>query len=213
MPKYAHRLPKFEDTNAPSGSGETTGKGKRHATTRPYTRPEQSASMDFKSFGYHLNRLGSQMTAFVNGSDYAMSKEGREVCTKMVSCIQKAASYQREASEHLVNDQERYFNAEWSKREKALKEQHDSESERIISQLQFEKEQALISQRGELQLEKEEAIRALKTCTICYDGEKNCTLTKCSHTFCEDCCLMLFGQTCPMCRMDVTGWTKIHWTD
>lgn len=215
MPKYAHRLPKFEDTNAPSGSGETTstGKGKRHATTRPYTRPEQSASMDFKSFGYHLNRLGSQMTAFVNGSDYAMSKEGREVCTKMISCLQKASSYQREASGHLVDDQERYFNAEWSKREKALKEQHECESERIISQLQFEKEQALISQRGELQLEKEEAIRALKTCTICYDGEKNCTLTKCSHTFCEDCCLMLFGQTCPMCRIEVTGWMKIHWTD
>ncbi|KAH3798241.1 hypothetical protein DPMN_031825 [Dreissena polymorpha] len=212
MPKYANRLPKFEDTDAASGSSETTGKGKRHAT-KPYTRPEQSASIDLKSFGYQLNRLGSQVTAFVNSSDFAMSKEGRDVCKKMASCLQRASSYQREASEHLVDDQERYFNAEWSKREKALKEQHECESERIISQLQFEKEQALISQRGELQLEKEEAIRALKTCTICYDGEKNCTLTKCSHTFCEDCCLMLFGQTCPMCRIEVTGWMKIHWTD
>ncbi|KAH3858288.1 hypothetical protein DPMN_100910 [Dreissena polymorpha] len=81
MPKYAHRLPKFEDSDAPSGSSETTGKGKRHAT-RPNTRPEQSASNDFKSFGYHLNRLGSQVTAFVNSSDYAMSKEGREAYTK-----------------------------------------------------------------------------------------------------------------------------------
>ncbi|KAH3777355.1 hypothetical protein DPMN_178796 [Dreissena polymorpha] len=43
MTKYAHRLPKFEDS--PSGSCETTGKSKRHATTQ-YTRPEQSASND-----------------------------------------------------------------------------------------------------------------------------------------------------------------------
>ncbi|KAH3706026.1 hypothetical protein DPMN_065405 [Dreissena polymorpha] len=57
MPKYANRLPKFEDTDAASGSSETTGKGKRHAT-KPYTRPEQSASIDLKSFGYQLNRLG-----------------------------------------------------------------------------------------------------------------------------------------------------------
>ncbi|KAH3868686.1 hypothetical protein DPMN_031837 [Dreissena polymorpha] len=182
MPKYANRLPKFEDTDAASGSSETTGKGKRHAT-KPYTRPEQSASIDLKSFGYQLNRLGSQVTAFVNSSDYAMSKEGRDVCKKMVSCIQKASSYQREASEHLVDDRERYFNEEWSKRERALKEQHELETDRIISQLLFEKEQALDSLRTKLQEEKEEAIRALKTCTICYDEEKNSTLTRCGHTF------------------------------
>ncbi|KAH3689488.1 hypothetical protein DPMN_194715 [Dreissena polymorpha] len=138
MPKYANRLPKFEDTDAASGSSETTGKGKRHAT-KPYTRPEQSASIDLKSFGYHLNRLGSQVTAFVNSSDFAMSKEGRDVCKKMVSCIQKASSYQREASEHLVDDQERFFEDEWSKRERALKEQHELETDRIIAQLLFEK--------------------------------------------------------------------------
>ncbi|KAH3839067.1 hypothetical protein DPMN_112489 [Dreissena polymorpha] len=125
MSKYAHRLPKFEETDAPRSNSQMTDKGKRHAT-RPYTRPEQSASIDFKSFGYHLNRLGSQVTAFVNSSDYAMSKEGREVFTKMISCLQKASSYQREASEHLVNDQERYFNEEWSKRKRVLKELHES---------------------------------------------------------------------------------------
>ncbi|KAH3797854.1 hypothetical protein DPMN_151442 [Dreissena polymorpha] len=101
-----------------------------------------------------------------------MSKEGRDVCKKMVSCIHKAFSYQREASEHLVDDQDRYFNEEWSKRERALKEQLELETERIISQLQFEKEQALDLQRRKLIEEKEEAIRALKTCTICYDEEK-----------------------------------------
>ncbi|KAH3857840.1 hypothetical protein DPMN_100455 [Dreissena polymorpha] len=177
MPKYANRLPKFEDTDAASGSSETTGKGKRHAT-KPYTRPEQSASIDLKSFGYQLNRLGSQVTAFVNSSDYAMSKEGRDVCKKMVSCIQKASSYQREASEHLINDQERFFEDEWSKRERALKEQHELETDRIISQLLFEKEQALDSLRTKLQEEKDEAIRGLKTCTICYDEEKKQYLDK-----------------------------------
>ncbi|KAH3788451.1 hypothetical protein DPMN_113817 [Dreissena polymorpha] len=212
MPKYANRLPKFEDTDAASGSSETTGKGKRHAT-KPYTRPEQSASIDLKSFGYQLNRLGSQVTAFVNSSDYAMSKEGRDVCKKMVSCIQKASSYQREASEHLINDQERFFEDEWSKRERALKEQHELETDRIISQLLFEKEQALDSQRRKLIDEKEEAIRLLKTCTICYDEEKNSTLTKCGHTFCENCCLMMFDGDCAMCRADVTGWVRMLFTD
>ncbi|KAH3796520.1 hypothetical protein DPMN_150089 [Dreissena polymorpha] len=107
-----------------------------------------------------------------------MSKEGRDVCKKMVSCIQKASSYQREASEHLINDQERFFEDEWSKRERALKEQHELETDRIISQLLFEKEQALDSLRTKLQEEKKEAIRALKTCTICYDEEKKQYLDK-----------------------------------
>ncbi|KAH3857073.1 hypothetical protein DPMN_099671 [Dreissena polymorpha] len=89
----------------------------------------------------------------------------------MISCSQKASSYQREASEHLVNDQECYFEDEWAKRERALKEQYEFETERIISQLQFEKEQVLNSLKAKLQEEKEEAIRALKTCTICYDEE------------------------------------------
>ncbi|KAH3711171.1 hypothetical protein DPMN_070672 [Dreissena polymorpha] len=141
-----------------------------------------------------------------------MTKEGREVCTKLMSSVQMATSFQKEATGHKVGDQGRNFE-EWSKRECALKIQHEGELERVVSQLTFEKDRDLDMLRGKLMLEKEEAVCALNTCTICYDADKNCTFTKCGHTYCETCCMLMYGEGCPMCRADVTGWVQMLITD
>ncbi|KAH3779658.1 hypothetical protein DPMN_157463 [Dreissena polymorpha] len=215
MAHYKHRLPKFEETDAPSGSGVTsTGKSKgKQRATKPYHRLEQSASLEFKTFGQRLNGLESDIAAFVNSSEFVMTNEGRESCTKLMSSVQLATMHQQQATGHLVGNQVRYFEDEWTKREAALQIKRDLDLEIIVSQLAFEKGRDLDKLRGELILEKEEAIRAFKMCTICFDADKNCTLTKCAHTFCETCCMEMWGEGCAMCRAEVTGWVRMLFTD
>ncbi|KAH3856630.1 hypothetical protein DPMN_099222 [Dreissena polymorpha] len=68
---------------------------------------------EFKTFGCRSNRLKSEIAAFVDKSNFVKSNEGREVCTKLISSVQMAISYQQEATGHLVGDQARHFEEEW----------------------------------------------------------------------------------------------------
>ena len=126
---------------------------------------------EFKTFGCRLNGLNSEIAAFVDKSDFVKTNEGREVCTKLISSVQMTISNQQEATGHLVGDQARHFE-EWSKRERALKIQHEEKLERVVLQLTFEKNRELDTLRGTLMIEKKRLFEHLKDANLLRRGQK-----------------------------------------
>jgi hypothetical protein len=217
MAKYAHRLPKFEDVDGPSTS-------KRRADAKPYDRPATSTARELQSLQYQLNKLGGQYATLVK-NNCAIEPEGRDACGKVVRCLQRALSFASEARDHVVEDPQRKFEQEWAKREKCLKEQCDIIVEErvraVTARLESEKEQLradyeeqLRSQRQQHREELEETVKDVRACIICRDEEKNATLLRCGHTFCEGCCLYMIGdRKCAVCRTETGGYINVHLTD